>query len=139
MKQRCCNPRHKKWADYGGRGITVCERWKNSFQDFFADMGDCPPGLSIHRVDNDGNYEPSNCVWATDEEQARVRRNVPVFTLFGVTACLKELVEKFGGNYWTIRGRLDLGWPIEKAFTLPPQFHTRFRKGGAAPQSGATP
>lgn len=73
MLQRCRNPRNHKWNDYGGRGISVCERW-NEFANFLQDMGEPPIGLSIDRVDNDGNYEPGNCRWATSQQQAANRR-----------------------------------------------------------------
>lgn len=73
MRRRCNNPNMQHWNLYGGRGITVCERW-NSYENFLADMGEAPAGLSLDRIDGNGNYEPSNCRWATALEQRHNRR-----------------------------------------------------------------
>lgn len=107
MKSRCTNANNPGWDNYGGRGITVCERWLESFPAFLEDMGRRPSERhSIHRVDNDGNYEPGNCVWATAEEQARNKRNSVYIEHNGERILLVEMVE-------TLKESLDGAIPIE--------------------------
>lgn len=76
MKDRCSNPNNKNYKYYGGRGIKVCDRWVNSFENFYEDMGDKPKGLVIDRINNDGNYEPNNCRWVTITENNRNKSDI---------------------------------------------------------------
>lgn len=97
MKTRCFNPMSTGYARYGGRGITVCDRWKNSFEAFLQDMGRKPsPDHSIDRIDNDQGYKPSNCRWATAYEQTMNRRNTAFVTIGGVTKALVEWCDIYG-------------------------------------------
>lgn len=116
MLQRCNNPNTYNYCDYGGRGIKVCERWK-FFENFFEDMGEVPEGKSLDRIDVNGNYEPSNCRWATSSEQARNRRNNNFITYNGITKPLAEWAETLGISYSVLRTRLHRKWTIEEAFT----------------------
>lgn len=117
MKQRCANPKHKDWGNYGGRGITVCERWANSFEAFLEDMGESPEGMSIDRRNVDGNYEPGNCKWSTKLEQANnTRRNVAVEVAGVSYPSLAEACRARGIAYGKVRQRLHRGCTIEQAF-----------------------
>lgn len=119
IKARCCNPRYSRYSDYGGRGIRVCERWCESFENFFYDMGEKPLGLSIDRIDNNGNYEPGNCRWATRKQQdSNMRKNV-FLTLHGKTQILSDWARELGMTGTSLRKRLRR-WPIERALSAPP-------------------
>lgn len=99
--QRCTNPNNKGYKNYGARGITVHPRWRD-FSNFLADMGEAPEGLSIERVNNDGNYEPGNCEWATKLTQARNTRALIFLTVQGHTACLAAWAEVLGVDYFKL-------------------------------------
>jgi hypothetical protein len=108
MLTRCRNPRNPYFADYGGRGIVVCERWKE-FGNFLADMGPRPLGASIDRIDNDGNYEPGNCRWATVREQQRNRRSNVWVEINGVRKIAEDWAIELGINARRFRERMRRG------------------------------
>jgi len=104
---------------YAGKDVRVCQRWQ-SFENFYADMGDKPVGKSLDRYpDPEGDYEPSNCRWATPLEQARNKRNNVLVTREGVTKPLKQWCQELGLKYTTVHLRIKMGWPAEKALTIP--------------------
>jgi len=126
MKRRCYETGRRDYKYYGGRGITVCERWRSSFVNFFTDMGPKPfPEATIERVDNDGNYEKSNCKWATQEEQKQNTRNVRKLTYNGETLSIGEWAKKLGIDRSTLRLRLDKGWPLDEVFSRETSFVPR--------------
>lgn len=118
MIGRCTVPTDKSYKNYGGRGITVCYEWRTSFRAFYEDMGPRPtPKHQLDRIDNNGNYEPSNCRWATPTEQANNRRSNRLITFDGKTMNAKEWSKVLGLDYNTLRQRLfRYNWPVEKAF-----------------------
>lgn len=120
MRERCYSTSTKNFMDYGGRGIAVCERWRDSFENFYADMGDQPPGLSIERRDNNLGYSPENCCWATRTDQARNRRSTRLITYNGATMCVTAWEDRFGWKRNIIGNRLSHGWSIERAMTQQP-------------------
>lgn len=110
MLSRCSNPNYREFHHYGGRGIRVCERWR-AFEYFYADMGPRPSSKhSIDRIDTNGNYEPSNCRWATWKEQQRNRRNNRILEIDGVKKCVAEWAEVVGLDASRINDRLAKGW-----------------------------
>jgi hypothetical protein len=117
MKARCYNPNYKHFAHYGGRGIVVCERWIDSFDNFLADMGRRPSPM--HTIDrypnNDGNYEPGNCRWATRREQNLNRRMNRSLVIYSKALPLLEWCRIAAIDHRTVRIRLHRGWPDKEA------------------------
>lgn len=132
MKQRCTNPKHSAYARYGGRGITVCDRWLESFENFYADMGDRPSKQhTLDRIDNDGPYSPENCRWATWGVQYRNRRQTVSITYDGETKCRKDWCREYGVDETTFAHRLSRGWDVGTALKAPP-YYQFFRDGPIA-------
>lgn len=131
INRRCHNADAPEYKNYGGRGIVVCEAWRTSFSAFLCDMGTRPDGKgwSIDRIDNDGNYEPGNCRWATRAQQNRNTRRTVHVTRNGITLCLKDWADRLGIRYSVVNNRIRrLGWSIEEALTKP--LDNRFRNKG---------
>lgn len=120
MKQRCFNPSCRQYKHYGGRGITVCDRWL-VFKNFAADIGERPPGMTIDRIDNDGPYSPENFRWATRAQQSRNRRGLVNLTYDGKTMTVEEWGRFLGRHPTTLRSRIRMGHSLEKI--LSPSLH----------------
>lgn len=115
MLLRCKSRKPPHFKKYRARGIQVCERWL-TFENFLADMGEVPLGLSIDRIDNNGNYEPGNCRWADNKTQSRNRRSIRLITYSGRTQLLSDWAEELGLNISTLSMRLDhYKWPLARA------------------------
>lgn len=120
MIDRCHNPNCRNYRYYGARGISVCDRWRSSYENFLSDMGRRPsPQHSIDRKNVNDNYEPLNCRWATRKEQSRNTRANRLLTYGGETHCLAEWAELVGIVTTTLKKRLDSGWTMEQALTTP--------------------
>jgi len=117
MRNRCCNPNAEQWKYYGERGIRRCEEWE-TFEGFLADMGERPDGATLERIDPLGNYEPSNCKWASVEEQNNNKTNTPFLNAFGETKSLMNWSRELGVSENMIRKRLNRGWTDERALTI---------------------
>lgn len=118
MIQRCTNPRHEKWRRYGARGISVCDRWL-TFESFIEDMGERPAGMTIDRIDNDGNYDPGNCRWANQMTQGSNRGNNRRLLIGGTEMTISEAARTHGISLMTVRSRLSAGWTTEDALKTP--------------------
>lgn len=102
MRTRCLNKNHKRYGRYGGRGITICQRWMDSFLNFLSDMGSRPPGTTLDRIDNNGNYEPNNCRWANEEQQQNNTKKNRYFMYEGSVYSMAQLARKVNLPYWTM-------------------------------------
>lgn len=132
MHRRCRNKNDSSYKHYGGRGISVCERWSD-FRNFISDMGPRPDSHQIDREDNNGNYEPGNCRWTTCLTNQRNRSNNHRITANGQTKCVSECASEVGICGQAIRDRISRGWPDDKAATLPKG--TQYFKPGRKPKA----
>lgn len=124
MKKRCLNTKDLAYPRYGGRGITVCDRWLESFENFYEDMGPRPfPGAHIDRIDNDGHYEPDNCRWTDVRTNQNNRRNTPKYEFRGQMLTLAEVSRICGVEPGCLRDRIKRGWTLEDAATIPVRGH----------------
>jgi hypothetical protein len=123
MRGRCYDAKHKNYTNYGGRGITVCERWVSDFKAFLMDMGRKPdPKFTIERDDVNGNYQPGNCRWIARKDQGRNKRNSVFVTYGGKKMLLIDLVEELGLSRNVVHCRLNAGWTLAQAIALPVKF-----------------
>lgn len=120
MNQRCRDTNSGSYKYYGARGIKICKRWKR-FENFLADMGERPKGKTLDRIDNNEDYCPENCRWATRKQQMRNMRRNRIIRYKDKDYCLSELASKFDIHIATLWCRLEKSWPIEKALTVPVQ------------------
>jgi hypothetical protein len=131
LRARTTNPNNRGYKDYGGRGIKVCDRWNESFNAFFEDVGPAPsPEHSIDRINNDGDYEPGNCRWADKSTQSQNTRRKLVLTHGGITRTAKEWADVLGIPVGVIRARVRVrGWSDSDALTTPIRKTTRGQRG----------
>lgn len=122
MKQRCYSAEHESYPAYGGRGITVCERWRNSFAAFLEDMGECPSGHQLDRKDNDNPYCAENCRWVTPAANARNKSNSVTVTFAGRTLIVTDWAKELGVPRRTLDYRIK-HWGVERAMVAAGAAH----------------
>jgi hypothetical protein len=120
MRRRCYQPQRPDYRNYGARGITVCNRWKNDFAAFYADMGPRPPKYTLERRDNNGPYSPSNCFWASKKAQDGNKRTSRLIRLGSETMTVAAAERQLGVRKNFLLQRLKRGWSLEKAVNTPP-------------------
>lgn len=127
MITRCYNPNVKDYHNYGGRGITVCARWRDSFANFLEDMGERPEGYTLDRIDNDGSYSPENCRWASLLQQGNNKRSNRFLLYNGKNLTMQQWSTLTGINKVTISRRIRSGWSIERTLTEPARTQHRHK------------
>lgn len=121
VKERCYNPHSTSYFIYGGRGIVMCDEWRDSFESFFnwSISSGFAPGLTLDRIDNSKGYSPDNCRWVDMKTQSNNTRKNVFITFNGETKTLTQWAEQLGGSHYLVADRLKYGWTIEEALTIP--------------------
>ena len=133
MIDRCYNENNKRYPRYGGRGLTVCEQWRSSFESFYADMGDAPEGTTLDRIDNEKGYTPDNCRWATPQEQANNRSTNVLIEWEGKSMSIADWARHFNLPYHWIKHRHSRGYKPPELFSTE---HLPYRKAKTYPFGG---
>ena len=131
MKLRCTNPKNASYANYGGKGIGYCPRWE-SFENFLADMGERPDGLTLDRIRRNEDYGPDNCTWSTKREQTLDRSCTVWIEHEGQTMCMSDWAQKKGLKLTTLKERIAAGWSIDDALNRRPRRYLRQGPSNAA-------
>lgn len=133
MIRRCTKPSCAGWKDYGGRGIKVCDRWAQSFENFYRDIGPRPAGMSLDRIDNNGNYEPRNCRWATVDQQINNRRSNRFVSFLGLRLTIAQWSYLIGAHQPTLRQRIETLPTRQAFFSAPRVWATRTHRAWPSP------
>ena len=123
MKERCLNPKNKNYKNYGAKGVSICETWVRSFENFFEDMGERPVGFSLDRIDYTGDYYKENCRWASSRDQQNNKSSNVVINHNGKLKTLSQLSDESVVSYNTFQNRVKRGWNIEDALNKPSRKH----------------